>query len=382
MKLEDMKILNVTPISLDLPEVINVTKDDIRISHLDDKSYMILKKEMYEGYSINDYYDSDWNVNIISKPKNENNNNNNFIVDMNGIDNFITAKSLVFKDSDVRKIVASNVDNVCKSKYLRFGVSGARPSDLHPGGEVVEIQTLDFKKNIGTSISVSGCLKDDETEYSEAKMLSEDGVTIRDERTVYSHSAWINEEENTPIVIKATAKNDGASVLDLIYDYCRVAKIYGVAIKLELDGDNSTKVKGRVLKHLPKRPFKEVQEATDIAIEQGFRLPEMSKMKMYGTLYKRFEPEWEQFTSGRQYERRGHYHAVVLENETDRLHEVFHVREILMQKGGGLIMEIYPVGKIYRIYPVESVEGNYKIISSQKDIEEHIRSFDSQAIEI
>lgn len=382
MKLEDMKILNVTPISLDLPEVINVTKDDIRISHLDDKSYMILKKEMYEGYSINDYYDSDWNVNIISKPKNENNNNNNFIVDMNGIDNFITAKSLVFKDSDVRKIVASNVDNVCKSKYLRFGVSGARPSDLHPGGEVVEIQTLDFKKNIGTSISVSGCLKDDETEYSEAKMLSEDGVTIRDERTVYSHSAWINEEENTPIVIKATAKNDGASVLDLIYDYCRVAKIYGVAIKLELDGDNSTKVKGRVLKHLPKRPFKEVQEATDIAIEQEFRLPEMSKMKMYGTLYKRFEPEWEQFTSGRQYERRGHYHAVVLENETDRLHEVFHVREILMQKGGGLIMEIYPVGKIYRIYPVESVEGNYKIISSQKDIEEHIRSFDSQAIEI
>lgn len=40
-------------------------------------------------------------------------------------------------------------------------------------------------------------------------------------------------------------------------------------------------------------------------------MPKCSTFLMYGTLYNRFEPEWREFTKGRQYEKRGHYHAKI-----------------------------------------------------------------------
>ena len=59
------------------------------------------------------------------------------IVDMHGIDNFRFAKSLVFNDSTVRKIILK-MNLLENKKYFRFGCSGARESSFHPGGEVYE----------------------------------------------------------------------------------------------------------------------------------------------------------------------------------------------------------------------------------------------------
>jgi hypothetical protein len=382
MKKEEIKTLNVTPISLELPKVKNEYESDIRISHLEDKSYMILEREFTFEFSKSDYHNNDWEVDVVSNPVSGIANKQNFIVDMNGIDNFITSKAMIFKDSHIRKIVAANFDEVGRSSYLRFGVAGARPNNFHPGGEVVEFQELDFVENTGKSKSVSGYLRDKGENYSSAIMLSEDGINLRDERTVYSHSAWINNEKKTPLIINAVANNDEVSVLDLIYDYCCENKKSGAAIKLELDGDDSIKIKGRVLKHIPERAFTELQEATDIAVEQEFVLPPNSKMEMYGTLYKRFEPEWKEFTNGRQYERRGHYHAVILDNETEELHEVFHVREMLIKKGCRITIEMFPIDRVYRIYPIEKDGEKYKIISSNKDIREHAKDFESQTIDL
>ena len=63
---------------------------------------------------------------------------NSIIVDMNGIDNFRFAKSEVFNDYVIRKIVKKMKLLDETKKYLRIGASGARECDFHPGGEVFE----------------------------------------------------------------------------------------------------------------------------------------------------------------------------------------------------------------------------------------------------
>lgn len=130
-----------------------------------------------------------------------------FIVDFNGIDNFIASKSLIFNDYDVRELVIKHL-NLVEGKFKRFGASGSRPSEKHPGGEVVELQTIDVKNKTGCAGSVSGYLDMSNNEYSKAISLSEDGLTLREERTVYSHTIWIP-ENSKPIIVRVQSNIKG-----------------------------------------------------------------------------------------------------------------------------------------------------------------------------
>lgn len=53
-------------------------------------------------------------------------------------------------------------------------------------------------------------------------------------------------------------------------------------------------------------------------------------------------------------------------------HEVFHVKEMLLDKNVSIKLEMYPVNKIYRIY---QVNGKYRISSSNNEIVEHASNF-------
>ena len=282
-----------------------------------------------------------------SKVISDGNHQCSFIVDFNGIDNFIASKSLIFNDYDVRELVIKHL-NLVEGKFKRFGASGSRPSEKHPGGEVVELQTIDVKNKTGCAGSVSGYLDMSNNEYSKAISLSEDGLTLREERTVYSHTIWIP-ENSKPIIVRVQSNIKGLSLLSVILEECKKMKIHACGISVAIDGMKTLGIKGRVLKNIPIQPFKELQEATDIAVEKEFLMPKCSTFLMYGTLYNRFEPEWREFTKGRQYEKRGHYHAKINGDYLENVHEVFHVRDVFLNKEQCVEISIYPASKTYRI---------------------------------
>lgn len=279
----------------------------------------------------------------------------------------------IFNDYDVRELVIKHL-NLVEGKFKRFGASGSRPSEKHPGGEVVELQTIDVKNKTGCAGSVSGYLDMSNNEYSKAISLSEDELTLREERTVYSHTIWIP-ENSKPIIVRVQSNIKGLSLLSVILEECKKMKIHACGISVAIDGMKTLGIKGRVLKNIPIQPFKELQEATDIAVEKEFLMPKCSTFLMYGTLYNRFEPEWREFTKGRQYEKRGHYHAKINGDYLENVHEVFHVRDVFLNKEQCVEISIYPASKTYRIIPITKKGNEYITCSFEKNINKYVENY-------
>lgn len=374
--------LNFSPLLIE--GITNV--EPIRIEELTDasclihdilKSYFIIHRKFRNRQipKIQKYYTYGSTVIIVNAPEDikagrkilncEYGDHDAFIFDMNGIDNFRFARSMVFKDYTVRKIVMKMGLLNAGEQYLRYGAAGARVNGEHPGGEVFEYCGIEGSHLNGISQSVSGYLPERDFGYSKSVKLCEPKeFKMLEERIVYSHTAWLkkvgNEKSNVSI-IKFITKDNKTSALDML-DYVRnllgirafAAQIYIHNVK---NGD-VTFIKGRVLKHMPTAPFEYLQEATDIAVEQIFPLVGVARMYGVGTLYDRYEPDWEQFACGRKYEKRGHFHCTIVNNNNSvDIHETFHLRDIFLSEGAEVLIALTPVENVYRIYPV-SKEGN------------------------
>lgn len=190
-------------------------KKGMNIYNQNGQEYLIVERDYIYDLKLSDSLKDDYTSKVIS----DGNHQCSFIVDFNGIDNFIASKSLIFNDYDVRELVIKHL-NLVEGKFKRFGASGSRPSEKHPGGEVVELQTIDVKNKTGCAGSVSGYLDMSNNEYSKAISLSEDGLTLREERTVYSHTIWIPENskpKNVSKVYKINKRKSGlfGAVLNL-----------------------------------------------------------------------------------------------------------------------------------------------------------------------
>ena len=107
-------------------------------------------------------------------------NSNSIIVDMNGIDNFRFAKSEVFNDYIIRKIVKKLKLLDEKKKYLRIGASGARECDFHPGGEVLEYSIINGKDLSGLSNNVSGYLPKEQCYSKTISLYDKDKISLRE----------------------------------------------------------------------------------------------------------------------------------------------------------------------------------------------------------
>lgn len=344
-------------------------KKGMNIYNQNGQEYLIVERDYIYDLKLSDSLKDDYTSKVIS----DGNHQCSFIVDFNGIDNFIASKSLIFNDYDVRELVIKHL-NLVEGKFKRFGASGSRPSEKHPGGEVVELQTIDVKNKTGCAGSVSGYLDMSNNEYSKAISLSEDGLTLREERTVYSHTIWIP-ENSKPIIVRVQSNIKGLSLLSVILEECKKMKIHACGISVAIDGMKTLGIKGRVLKNIPIQPFKELQEATDIAVEKEFLMPKCSTFLMYGTLYNRFEPEWREFTKGRQYEKRGHYHAKINGDYLENVHEVFHVRDVFLNKEQCVEISIYPASKTYRIIPITKKGNDYITCSFEKNINKYVENY-------
>lgn len=190
-------------------------KKGMNIYNQNGQEYLIVERDYIYDLKLSDSLKDDYTSKVIS----DGNHQCSFIVDFNGIDNFIASKSLIFNDYDVRELVIKHL-NLVEGKFKRFGASGSRPSEKHPGGEVVELQTIDVKNKTGCAGSVSGYLDMSNNEYSKAISLSEDGLTLREERTVYSHTIWIP-ENSKPIIVRVQSNIKGLSLLSVILEECK-----------------------------------------------------------------------------------------------------------------------------------------------------------------
>lgn len=193
------------------------------------------------------------------------------------------------------------------------------------------------------------------------------------------HTAFLKEcsiKESTNIYFKVVPSEDDVSLLDIIEEITNLFGILscGIQIYVKSKGlkNHETKVKGRVLRHLPKRPFEILQDATDIGLEQLFKLTKSSQLYGVGTKYRRCEPEWEEFTGGREYERRGHIHATVVGKSDISRHEVFHLRDCFVSPDSEIELVISPADTVYKIFSLYEKDGKYYSIATDKDVDEVI----------
>lgn len=311
-------------------------------------------------------------VNLVISEEQKWGSSSDFIIDMNGIDNFMYARSQIFSDQKIREIV-TNLKLVEANKYLRFGAAGSPPSENHPGGEVFEYQIINVKERSGMAGSLSGFLDPLGEEYSKSTILTEDNISLREERAVYSHTIWIKEKQpdSLSLTLSLTYTDFKISLIDFIYHLVSVTKIRACGIKIYLRNAelaNSCEISGRVLRRVPSIPFLSIQDATDIAVEKKFNLPPNNELFVVGTIYKRYEPDWFNFTAGHEYERRGHYHATIPNGTHKQIHETFHVRDIWLQNNVNVELQIFPVSSAYRIYPIHMEDGVFLLNSNSKKV--------------
>ena len=368
--------------------VVNEYKHNSWIISADNQEYLIIKRKFINSFDdidnkkvnfenvqcevkrISECNEKFFNINYGTK--------DDIIIDMNGIDNFRFAESLVFNDSTVRKIMLKM--NLIKSdeEYLRIGVSGARPNNNHPGGEVLEYSILNGNDGSGLSQSISGFLPPNEC-YSESITLHDvDGTSLREERIVYLHSALLKKcdiQNSNSIYVNIKSLNDNESLLDILSELSSELNVSSYAMQI-LVNNNTTKygtnVKGRVLKHMPEKPFSILQEATDIAYEKIFSLEDTDLMYAIGTKYDRYEPEWEKFTNGRKYEVRGHIHATILKERKskNKQHKVFHLRDVFISPDSNVQVVMTPIDTIYRIYPIYCSGNKYFCKASKRCVDD------------
>lgn len=299
---------------------------------------------------------------------------NSFIVDMQGIKNFINASFLDFKDYYIRTILTGS--GMMKGKnYLRIGVSGAPNTGKHPGGEVFEEQLVNGRNGGGISGSYSGYLLDEEG-YSKGISLSIDGTMIED-RMVYSHTAYLEESANSRTIYKRILCEDNLELVEYVKLLAEQEGLEAFASQmfLKANDDEGIRIKGRVLKRRPQKAFKYLYEATEIGNIKEFQLNSGQQLMIAGTFYNRKDADWFDFTNGREYERRGHYHVRILNDCTEAQHEVFHLRELRVINKATVHLLITPIEHILKITPIAKTSNTYKCPVTGKSIEKLINEF-------
>ena len=305
------------------------------------------------------------------------------IIDMNGIDNFRFAESEVFNDYTIRKIV-KKMNLLAEGEYLRIGASGARKNGNHPGGEVFEYSLIQNNKCEGLSQNVSGYLPQNECYSRSIPLFEDDEKTLREERIVYSHTAWLKKGDFTDsksVYMKVRPKKSEESLLDILNQAASELGIncFSIQIFVKPQKENDTEVNGRVLKHMPEKPFKDIPEVVEISYEKRFKLEQSDKMYGMGTKYERYEPEWTEFTNGGKYERRGHIHGTIISSLKSNIkkHETFHLRDVFISPTSNVEIVLTPIDTIYRIYPIHKKDNIYICDASKKKIDELIKNIKS-----
>ena len=239
----------------------------------------------------------------------------------------------------------------------------------------------ELNKCEGLSQNVSGYLPKNECYSKSIPLFEDDKKTLIEERIVYSHTAWIkkgNLTDSKSIYINVQAKKSKESLLDILNQVANELGVncFSIQIFVKSQRENDTEVNGRVLKHMPEKPFKDIPEVVEISYEKRFRLEQSDEMYGMGTKYERYEPEWTEFTNGGKYERRGHIHGTIISKiETkNKKHETFNLRDVFISPTSDVEIILTPIDTVYRIYPIHMENNVYVCDASKKKIDNLINN--------
>ncbi|WP_405513220.1 hypothetical protein [Streptomyces canus] len=286
-----------------------------------------------------------------------------FIVDMQGIDAFLFARAKYFRDEAARQAaLALGVVREDRT-YLRVGAAGAPPTADHPGGEVLEHSLLRGPDLGGASRTSSGYLPDGHEFSAAAPLRTAASPGLLDLRSVYSHTAFLPEvasaagtDGTSGHLLRLAGVPGGLNALDAVSDYARAHGIRCYAVRMFVsvaDESDPPVVVGRVLRRIPRRRLRTVQEATDIASEQVFRLRPGQELHCFGTHYPRRSVDWEEFRGGKPYEPRGHIHMALRGiGAAAHQHAVSHLRELYVTPGTKCDVVLTPVSEVVRVEPI------------------------------
>ncbi|MDA2157992.1 MULTISPECIES: hypothetical protein [Bacillus cereus group] len=394
----DSELLLVAPVG-DIDEVKVVEyKENALLITIEDEEFLVIKRTFnndvllgiphtlsFEDFDVN-FTKTIEDFNDFASSATNFGGKGSLIIDMQGISNFILARSLEFYDYNIRKILLKLKFIKPNTEYLRIGASGAKTDSIHPGGEVVEYSVINGNDGSGVSQNLSGYLSKDENYSKSTKLNDADKTFLREERVVYSHTAILkkcNENESESIHLKVKVNKGKKSLLDLVTLITDKLSFKSYAIQIKLTTRNTvesnTLITGRVLKHVPYKAFESLQDATDIAIEQTFPLGDSQVMFGFGTKYNRWEPEWTEFTNGRIYERRGHIHATIIGKEDIyQQHKTFHLRDVLISYQSDVEIILTPIEDVYKIYPIFKSKDNYYCKATLKSVDTIIDNMPSQ----
>lgn len=389
----NFKPLNLKKVDCENIDVIEYI-DNSWIANVYGNDYLIVKRNFKNNIKLDNLKLENANIELI--PINTNNKTNlstefgaedSIIIDMNGIDNFRFAKSVVFNDFTVRKIV-KKMKLLNDYDYLRIGASGAQKNGSHPGGEVFEYSLINGKTLDGLSQNVSGYLPTNKSFSKSIPLYDEDKKTLREQRIVYSHTAWlrkVDKIDSRGIHFSVKAVNKEESLLDILNTAAEKFNLKCFSFQIYIkstDDEGNTKIIGRVLKHKPNRAFKDIPDVVKISYEKTFVLQKSEIMYAVGTKYERYEPEWKEFTNGGRYERRGHLHATILKNKNNnKKHETFHLRDAFISPNTEVEIILNPVDTIFRIYPIHKENDIFICDASEKpinDVVKNIRLFEEE----
>lgn len=304
-----------------------------------------------------------------------------FIVDMQGIDAFLFARAKYFRDEAARQAAVALGLVHQDTSYLRIGAAGAPPTAHHPGGEVLEHSLLSGPALAGASRTSSGHLPGGSEFSAVAPLRTDSSPDLLDLRSVYSHTAFlprIADPATAPVpghLLRLEGASGGLNALDAVTAYARARGITSYAIRMFVsvaDEADPPVIVGRVLRRIPRRRLRTVQEATDIASEQIFRLRSGQELHCFGTHYPRRSVDWEKFRGGKPYEPRGHIHMTLRGRAAEaQQHAVSHLRELYVTPGTECHVVLTPVAEVVSVEPVVQ-RGNSLVsrCSSRTVIEE------------
>lgn len=293
-----------------------------------------------------------------------------FIVDMQGISSLLYAKSTIFNDYTIRRILLVLEYFKPNRQYLRIGASGSPANDYHPGGEVLEYSFLNGNNGGGMSQTQSGYLPKKSIFSKRIELNNQDKKTLREERALYSHTALLSsfdKTKNNNLCISIKVKSGIINLLEVIDQIVKESDIHAYALQLYIRPQSTCKflplIIGRVLKHLPKSQITSFHQVENIASEQIFYLYQQQSAIFYGTNYHRVNKDWEKFRHGKPYEPYGHIHGMITTDEQrEDQHNLFHLRKLILFPQNECQIVITPIHHIVTIEPV-FLEKN-KIISS------------------
>ncbi|MFF4081569.1 hypothetical protein ACFYZN_19465 [Streptomyces sp. NPDC001777] len=286
-----------------------------------------------------------------------------FIVDMQGIDAFLFARAKYFRDEAARQAALTLGLVQPDTSYLRVGAAGAPPTADHPGGEVLEHSLLHGPALAGSSRTSSGHLPLGHEFSAAAPLHTDTSSGLLDLRSVYSHTAFLPKAADPARsgpppghLLRLDGVPGGLNALDAVTAYAQAHGIRCYAVRMFVsvaDETDPPAIVGRVLRRLPRRRLRTVQEATDIASEQTFRLRPGQELHCFGTHYPRRSVDWEMLRGGKPYEPRGHIHMALRGVDADaQQHAVSHLRDLYVTPGTKCDVILTPVTEVVRVEPI------------------------------